>query len=60
MDPTNIKLSSTYPSAPLIYINNYTNENVRHGQIPPPPPIIRVNIKNKFIETAKNNLKNKI
>ncbi len=59
MDPNNIKLSSTYPSAPLIYINNYTNENVRHGQIPPPPPIIRVNIL-KFIETVKNNLRNKI
>ena len=47
MDPNSVKLSSTYPSAPLVYINNYSNENVRHGQIPPPPPIIRVNILNK-------------
>ena len=42
MDQSVIKLSSTYPSAPMIYINNFTNENVRLGQVPPPPPVIKV------------------
>ncbi len=43
MDSTNLlKLSSTYPPAPIVYINNYTNENVKNGMTPPPPPLIRV------------------
>lgn len=43
MDANVVKLSSTYPSAPMIYINNFTNENVKNGHIPAPPPIIKVN-----------------
>lgn len=41
MDPNLVKLSSTYPLAPMIYINNFTNENVRTGQIPPPPSLVK-------------------
>ena len=36
-------LSSTYPSAPMEYVNMYTNENVKSGKAPPPPKIIKVN-----------------
>jgi hypothetical protein len=36
------QLSSTYPSAPMEYANAFTNENVKFGRIPPPPPIIKV------------------
>ncbi len=36
------QLSSTYPSAPMEYANVFTNENVKFGRIPPPPPIIKV------------------
>lgn len=35
------QLSSTYPSAPMEYVNLFTNENVRQGKVPPPPPIIK-------------------
>ncbi len=37
-----MKLSSTYPPAPTVYINNYTNDNLRNGIAPPPPPTILV------------------
>lgn len=44
MDPQQpaIQLSSTYPSAPMEYVNMYTNENVKSGRAPPPPPVIKV------------------
>ncbi len=45
MDPNILKLSSTYPPAPMLYINQYTNENLKNGLAPPPPPIIRVSLK---------------
>ena len=32
------KLSSTYLMAPMDYINMYTNENIRIGKAPQPPP----------------------
>ncbi len=35
------QLSSTYPSAPMEYVNMFTNENVKQGKVPPPPPIIK-------------------
>lgn len=36
------KLSSTYPLAPMDYVNLYTNENIKTGKAPLPPPIIKV------------------
>jgi mediator of RNA polymerase II transcription subunit 7 len=38
--PTTI-LQSTYPPAPMEYVNLFTNENVKLGKVPPPPPIIK-------------------
>lgn len=35
------KLSSTYPLAPMDYVNLYTNENIKTGKAPLPPPIIK-------------------
>jgi len=43
MDPNVVQISSTFPLAPMLYINNYSNENVRAGLTPPPPPIIKGN-----------------
>ena len=43
------QLSSTYPSAPMEYANVFTNENVKFGRVPPPPPIIKVS---KFLENC--------
>lgn len=40
-EPTSAQLSSTYPSAPMEYVNMYTNENVKSGKAPPPPKIIK-------------------
>ncbi len=40
-----IQLSSTYPLAPISYVNSYSDENVKLGKAPPPPPIIKVNKK---------------
>ena len=41
--PPGPQLSSTYPLAPMEYVNMYTNENIKAGKAPPPPPIIKVN-----------------
>ena len=41
-DPNQPILSSTYPSAPMEYVNMFTNENLKMGKVPPPPPIIKV------------------
>lgn len=41
-EPAQAQLSSTYPSAPMEYVNMYTNENIRTGKAPPPPKIIKV------------------
>lgn len=43
--PQGAQLSSTYPLAPMDYVNMYTNENIKLGKAPPPPPIIKVNLK---------------
>ena len=42
------QLSSMYPLAPMDYVNMYTNENIKIGKAPPPPPIIKVKKKIKF------------
>ncbi|CAF0821438.1 unnamed protein product [Brachionus calyciflorus] len=42
-EPPTAQLSSTYPSAPMEYVNMYTNENVKSGKAPPPPKIIKDN-----------------
>lgn len=36
-----VQLSSTYPLAPMDYVNMYTNENIQMGKAPLPPPIIK-------------------
>lgn len=36
-----VQLSSTYPLAPMDYVNLYTNENIKTGKAPLPPPIIK-------------------
>lgn len=36
-----VQLSSTYPLAPMDYVNMYTNENIKMGKAPMPPPIIK-------------------
>ena len=41
--PQGAQLSSTYPLAPMDYVNMYTNENIKSDKAPPPPPIIKVN-----------------
>lgn len=41
--PQGAQLSSTYPLAPMDYVNMYTNENIKSGKAPPPPPIIKDN-----------------
>lgn len=41
-EPPVAQLSSTYPSAPMEYVNMYTNENVKNGKAPVPPKIIKV------------------
>lgn len=41
-EPFAAQLSSTYPSAPMEYVNMYTNENVKMGKAPPPPKILKV------------------
>lgn len=43
------KLSSTYPLAPMDYVNLYTNDNIKTGKAPLPPPIIKVRYKNNKI-----------
>ena len=35
------QLSSTYPLAPMEYVNMYTDENIKAGKAPPPPPVIK-------------------
>lgn len=40
-DQPAVQLSSTYPLAPMDYVNMYTNENVKTGKAPLPPPIIK-------------------
>jgi hypothetical protein len=37
-------ISSTYPLAPMEYVNMYTDDNVKSGKAPPPPPGIKVNL----------------
>ena len=37
-----VQLSSTYPLAPMDYVNMYSNENIKLGRAPLPPPIIKV------------------
>jgi hypothetical protein len=51
-DPLAAQLSSTYPSAPMEYVNMYTNENVKLGKAPAPPKIIKVILITSFY-TAK-------
>ena len=34
------QLSSTYPPAPMEYVNMFSDDNVKLGKTPPPPPII--------------------
>ena len=43
-EPPQAQLSSTYPLAPMDYVNMYTNENIKMGKAPLPPPIIKVNV----------------
>lgn len=33
---------SAYPLPPMQYVNLYTDENVKKGRTPQPPPIIQV------------------
>lgn len=40
-DEPPVQLSSTYPLAPMDYVNLYTNENIKTGKAPLPPPIIK-------------------
>ena len=42
-EPPAAQLRSTYPSAPMEYVNMYTNENVKSGKAPAPPKIIKDN-----------------
>lgn len=41
-EPPIAQLSSTYPSAPMEYVNLYTNENLKNGKAPVPPKILKV------------------
>lgn len=41
-EPPVAQLSSTYPSAPMEYVNMYTNENVKSGKAPVSPIIYEV------------------
>jgi mediator of RNA polymerase II transcription subunit 7 len=34
-------LSSTYPSAPMEYVNMFSTENVKQDKVPQPPPLIK-------------------
>ncbi|MCL4137429.1 UNVERIFIED_CONTAM: hypothetical protein GTU68_049052 [Idotea baltica] len=36
--PVEAELKSTFPPPPTQYINSYTDENVRRGRVPKPPP----------------------
>jgi hypothetical protein len=41
---TEAQLSSSYLMAPMEYVNMYTNENIKIGKAPsPPPPLLKVN-----------------
>lgn len=48
-EPPVAQLSSTYPSAPMEFVNMYTNENVKNGKAPVPPKIIKVNCQTRLM-----------